>query len=57
MTNLIMEFQKNSGYHDVFIANLMIVSPAYKAYCERLETANAVFLEKYPQAGAIYGMG
>jgi len=57
MTDLITQFRKNSGYHDVFIANLMILSPAYKAYCERLEAANAVFLERYPQARAIYGMG
>lgn len=54
MTELMTQFQKNSGYHDVFIPNLMILSPAYKAYCERLEAANAVFMEKYPQAGAIY---
>jgi hypothetical protein len=54
MTDLITQFQKNSGYHDVFTANLMILSPAYKAYCESLEAANAVFLERYPQAGAIY---
>ncbi len=56
MAELIMQFQKNSGYHDVFIPNLIILSPAYKAYCERLEAANAVFLEKYPQAGDIYGV-
>ena len=55
MTALMMEFQKSSGYHNVFIANLMILSPAYKTYCERLEAANAAFLEKYPQARAIYG--
>lgn len=56
MTDLMLEFQKNSGYHDVFLPNLMILSPAYKTYCERLESANAAFLEKYPQAGAIYGI-
>ncbi len=54
MTGLMTQFQKNSGYHDVFITNLIILSPAYKEYCERLEAANAVFVEKYPQAGAIY---
>lgn len=55
MTDLLLEFQKNSGYHDVFLANLVILSPAYKEYCKRLETASAAFIEKYPQAGAIYG--
>ncbi len=55
MTDLMLEFQKNSHYHDIFLPNLMILSPAYKAYCERLEAANAAFLEKYPQAGTIYG--
>ncbi len=54
MANLMMEFQKNSGYHDIFISNLMILSPAYKEYRKRLEASNAAFLEKYPQAGAIY---
>ncbi len=53
--DLMTEFQKNSGYHDIFIANLMIVSPAYKEYCEMLEAANTAFLKKYPQAVAIYG--
>lgn len=55
MTDLLLEFQKSSGYHDLFVANLIILSPAYKAYCERLEAANAVILEKYPHAGTIYG--
>ncbi len=55
MIDLMIEFQKDSGYHDVFTANLRIVSPAYGEYCERLEAANAVFLNKYPQAGTIYG--
>lgn len=55
MAELMSEFQKNSGYHDVFLANLMILSPAYREYSKRLEAANAAFIKKYPQAGVIYG--
>lgn len=57
MANLMIEFQKSSEYQDVFIANLKILSPAYQKYCKQLEEANVAFLERYPQAGTIYGVG
>lgn len=56
MATLLREFQQNSGYREVFLPNLMALSPAYRDYVQRLEAANAIFLERYPQAGAIYGV-
>lgn len=47
---LLVTFQQNSGYYDVFIPNLKIVSDSYRGYMEKVEKANAAFLAQYPQA-------
>jgi hypothetical protein len=49
-----MDFQKQSGYKEIFIANMKILSPGYAAYMDMLEAANARMLEKYPAAAALY---
>ena len=50
LKKMLLSYQKNYGYQDVFIANLKIISPAYNVYMETLEAANARFLARYPQA-------
>lgn len=55
MAELIVQFQKNSGYRDIFIANLKKLSPSYNAYLSELESANEKFIEIYPQAKQMYG--
>lgn len=49
MRDLILNFQKNSGYYDVFLANFKILSPSYKQYVDKLNQANEVFLKRFPQ--------
>lgn len=53
---MLLKFQQESGYYDIFIENLKILSPAYKEYIEKLQAANKVFLDKYPEAGNIYNV-
>lgn len=50
MQQLLMNFQRNNGYYDVFISNLKILSNAYKVYQEKMNIANDKFLAEYPQA-------
>lgn len=50
MQQMLLEFQQQSGYYDVFLPNLKILSPSYRVYTEKLEQANQLFLEKYPRA-------
>lgn len=54
MTELMTRFQTESGYQDIFLANLKLLSPAYAQYCTRLEAANQRFLERYPEAQKFY---
>ena len=49
-----LEFQKNSGYQEVFIKNLKILSSEYVTYLERLEKANEKLLKKFPKAKDLY---
>ncbi|MBI9048020.1 MAG: MerR family transcriptional regulator [Anaerolineaceae bacterium] len=51
---LLLAFQQQSGYYEVFIHNLKILSPSYKTYTEKLEKANTRFFEEFPQAGYLY---
>lgn len=44
----LLEFQRDSGYTDIFIANLKILSPAYRDYADKLQAANRIFVEKFP---------
>lgn len=51
---LLIQFQQSSCYFDIFIPNLKILSTSYRKYSEKLQAANAIFLEKYPEAAQIY---
>ena len=51
---LLLQFQQESGYYDIFIKNLKILSDSYREYFERLQEANKAFIDKYPQAGTVY---
>lgn len=47
------DFQKQSGYIDVFLKNMRKLSPAYQQAMEKMEAANARLLERYPDCGAV----
>ncbi|MBU3114535.1 MerR family transcriptional regulator [Clostridium lacusfryxellense] len=49
MQQLLLDFQQSSGYYDIFLSNLKILSFSYFEYTEKLQVANKVFLNKYPQ--------
>jgi len=49
-----LDFQKESGYQEVFIANMKILSPSYAAYLKKVEAANEIMLKKYPKAKDMY---
>lgn len=46
---LLRDFQNESGYQERFIPALKRLSPAYSAYIEQLERANAVLRDRYGQ--------
>lgn len=48
MHQLLLQFNQQSGYYDIFIENLKILSTSYKEYYEQLQEANKIFIEKYP---------
>jgi len=54
LQQLLLKFQQESGYYDIFIENLKILSDTYREYFEKLQAANKVFAEKYPHANNIY---
>lgn len=45
---ILSEFQRESGYIDIFIPNLKILSPAYREYADKLQAANQLFMKKFP---------
>lgn len=47
MQKLLLEFQQQSGYYDIFIENLKILSDSYREYFEKLQVANEKFLKNY----------
>jgi DNA-binding transcriptional MerR regulator len=50
---LLKEFNKTSGYNDVFIPAMKRLSVSYSKYCKRLEIANEELLLQYPDIGKI----
>ncbi|MCY6958676.1 MerR family transcriptional regulator [Clostridium brassicae] len=54
MHQSLVGFLQNNGYYDILIPNLKILSDSYREYCEKLEVANKIFVEKYPKAKDIY---
>lgn len=43
------EFQRRSGYAEIFIPNLIILSPDYQEYQQKLEQANTELLATFPE--------
>jgi len=54
MKELLLSFQQESGYYDIFIENLKVLSDSYREYYEKLQAANKTFLERFPHAKDIY---
>ncbi len=54
MRQLLMDFQKSSGYNDIFISNLKILSSSYKEYTDKMQIANEKFLTLFPQVKDLY---
>ena len=50
----LLDFQNSSGYYDIFIPNLKILSDSYNEYSEKLAAANKILIEKYPQTAELY---
>lgn len=51
---LLIDFEQNSGYHEIFLPNLKILSPSYLEYVEKLKNANEVFNERLPELRNLY---
>lgn len=51
LQKLFREFNRSSGYNDVFLPAMRRLSPSYNRYYEQLLAANEVFLSHYPEAG------
>lgn len=49
MQQILVEFQESSGYYDIFISNLKIISSSYRTYLEKLHVANEKFISRFPQ--------
>lgn len=49
-----LDFQKESGYQEVLIANMKILSPSYAEYLKKVEAANEIMLKKFPKAKDMY---
>lgn len=54
MGKAIREFQQISGYNDIFIHNLKILSSSYREYSNRLQKANEWMVRKYPEVANWY---
>ena len=50
----LLEFQNKSGYQEILIENMKILSKSYTEYIKQLEIANDKFIEKFPMAKDIY---
>ncbi len=49
LQQLLIQFQQQSGYCDVFLSNLKILSTSYRDYTNKLEAANKKFMKLFPQ--------
>jgi Predicted transcriptional regulators len=50
MKSLLFEFNKTSGYYDIFIPAMKKLSPSYAEYCKQSEIANEKLYAQYPEA-------
>lgn len=48
LKSLLLEFQQQSGYHEIFIPNLIRLSTSYRQYHEKLQAANEIWMTRYP---------
>lgn len=46
---LMKELNNSNGYNDIFIPAMKRLSPFYAEYYQQLETANKIFLTRYPE--------
>ncbi len=51
---LLLEFQRTSGYYDVFIPNMRKLSPSYDEYFQKLQEANKRFVQRYSETSTWY---
>ncbi|MGZ9586716.1 MerR family transcriptional regulator [Paenibacillus marinisediminis] len=49
MQQILLEFNKSSGYDEIFIPNMKILSSSYQQYHDKLQVANEMLLAEYPQ--------
>lgn len=54
MQKLLLDFQSQMGYQEVFLPNMRLLSDSYSDYMTRMEAANARLLSHYPELGSIY---
>lgn len=54
LQQLLVEFQQSSGYDEIFVENLKILSASYLEYSEKVQEANKILLERYPQTTKFY---
>lgn len=54
LQQLLVEFQQSSSYDEIFAENLKILSASYQEYSEKLQEANKILLERYPQTTKFY---
>lgn len=52
----ILDFQKQSGYQEILIRNMKILSASYREYLEKTERANTVLLERFPEAKEAFSL-
>lgn len=50
----LLAFQKASGYQEIFLANMKILSRSYTEYLGQLEAANETMLRRFPAARELY---
>jgi len=49
MRQLLSQFLQENGYYDIFVENMKILSNSYREYFDKLQAANRIFMDKYPQ--------
>lgn len=54
LEQMLLDFQRRSGYQEVLLENLKVLSCAYRDYTERLQRANAAFYKRFPEAQSLY---
>lgn len=54
MQQLLLMFQQSSGYYEIFIENLKILSHSYLEYTEKLGKANQMLIDRYPETAKFY---